>query len=93
VLDTLAEKASRNLSKNGGDGWIGVYMWEGPTLGVMATDRLYGEFYDLHGFNLKYFVYYICNICFLCNMLCLLNLEYCCDINVTCNFYWLLNVL
>jgi hypothetical protein len=43
------------ISKNGGDGGIGVYMREGTTLRVMAADRPYGEFYDFYSVSPEYF--------------------------------------
>jgi hypothetical protein len=49
------KRSSRKLSKNGGDGGTGVYMREGTTSRVMATDRPYGEFYDVHSVSPEYF--------------------------------------
>jgi hypothetical protein len=45
---------SRKLSKNGEGGGTGVYMREGITSRVMATDRPYGEFYDFYGVSPEY---------------------------------------
>jgi len=39
---------SRKRSKNGGDGETGIYMREGTTSRVTATDKPYGEFYDFY---------------------------------------------
>jgi hypothetical protein len=43
--------------KNGGDGGIFVYMWEGATSRVMAADRPYGELYDFYIVSPEYFGY------------------------------------
>jgi hypothetical protein len=48
VLDTLREKDFQETFKNGGDGGTGVYMGEGTTWRVIATNRTYGEFYDFY---------------------------------------------
>jgi hypothetical protein len=46
---------SRKRSINGGDGGTGVYMREGTTSRVMASDRPYGEFYDFYSVSPEYF--------------------------------------
>jgi hypothetical protein len=56
VLDSVTKRIFRKLSKNGGDGGTGVYMWEGTTSRLMATDKLYGEFYDFYSISPKYVV-------------------------------------
>jgi hypothetical protein len=48
VLDTLTEKGFQETFQNGGDGGIGVYVWQGTTWRVMAADMPYGEFYDFY---------------------------------------------
>ena len=48
VLDTLTEKDFMKRFKNGGDSGTGVYMWEGTTSRVTATDRSYDKFYDFY---------------------------------------------
>jgi hypothetical protein len=53
---TLWEKrTSGKRSKNGGDGGTGVYMREETTLGVMAADMPYGEFYYFYIVSPAYF--------------------------------------
>jgi hypothetical protein len=48
-------------SKNGGDGGTGVYMRDGTTSRVMATDRPYGENYDFYSVSPEYFGYtFVC---------------------------------
>jgi hypothetical protein len=55
VLDTLTGKASRNLSKNGGDGGTGVNMRERTTSRLIAADMSYGDFYDFYSVRSEYF--------------------------------------
>jgi hypothetical protein len=43
--------------KNGGDGGTGVYMREGTTSRVMASDSPYGEVYDFYIVSPEYFGY------------------------------------
>jgi hypothetical protein len=59
VLDTLTERTSRKCSKDGGVSGNGVYMREGTTSRVMATDRPYGEFYDFYSVSPEYFGYHL----------------------------------
>ena len=47
-LKLWQKRTSRKRSKNGGDIGTGVYMREGTTSGVTATDRPYGEFYNFY---------------------------------------------
>jgi hypothetical protein len=51
------KRTSRKRYKNGEDGGTGVYMREGTTSRVMATDRPYSEFYDFYSVRPKYFGY------------------------------------
>jgi hypothetical protein len=48
----------RKLSENEGDGGTSVYMREGTTSRVIATDRPYGEFYNFYSVSPKYFGYH-----------------------------------
>jgi hypothetical protein len=62
VLDTLTEKDLQEAFQKGGDGGTDVYMREGTTSRVMATDKPYGEFYDFYSVSPAYagyqFVYF-----------------------------------
>jgi hypothetical protein len=57
VLDTVTGKDFQEAFQTGGDGGTGVYMREGTTSRVMATDRFYGEFYDFYRGSPEYFGY------------------------------------
>jgi hypothetical protein len=59
VLDTVTDKDFQKAFQSGGDGGTGVYMREGTTSRVMATDRPYGEFYDFYSVSPEYFGYYL----------------------------------
>jgi hypothetical protein len=48
-------ETSRKRSKNGGVFGTGVYMREGTSSRVMATDRPYGEFCDFYSVSPEYF--------------------------------------
>jgi len=50
---------SRKRSKNGGDGETGIYMREGTTSRVTATDKPYGEFYDFYSVSPENFWYHL----------------------------------
>jgi hypothetical protein len=50
VLDTLIEKDFQNVFQK----WRRRYMRQGTTSRVMAVDRLYGEFYDVYSYFVKY---------------------------------------
>jgi hypothetical protein len=56
-LTLWQKRTSRNRSKNEGNGGTRVYMREGTTSRVMATDRSYGEFYDFYSVSPEYFGY------------------------------------
>jgi hypothetical protein len=57
ILWLWQKRASRNRSKNGGDGWPVIHIREGTTSRSMAADRPYGEFYDFYSVSQEYFRY------------------------------------
>jgi hypothetical protein len=54
VFDILTEKDFRKRSKNGEYDGTGVYMREGTTSRVLATDRPYDEFYNVYSVSTEY---------------------------------------
>jgi hypothetical protein len=57
VIEALTEKDFQEAFQNGGGGGTGIYMREGSTSKVMATDRPYGEFYEFYSVSPEYFGY------------------------------------
>ena len=55
VLTLWQKRTFRKLSKNEGDGGTDVYIREGTTSRVTATDRPYGKFYDFYSVSLETF--------------------------------------